>query len=106
MVEFSFVDIKVCLAFLVGDAKIRIDIYHELVTCHKVEHCVLEARDILSIVFKDVEVDELIGNDLKLVYPFDVINETLDIERVILSPLNEIFGILLSLIKHHFLFEA
>ena len=98
MVELSFVDVEISLALLVSDAQIRFNVYHQLVALHEVKHGVLKARNQLSIVLKNVEIDEFVGYNLELVDTLDVVDEALYIKREVFSPLQEIFGRLRTLI--------
>ena len=98
MVKFSFVNVEVCLALFIGYAQVRLGVNHQLVALHEVEHGILEAWNQFIIIVKNVEIDELIGNDLELVDAIDIVNESLYVKRVVLPPLKEIFGCLQTLI--------
>lgn len=104
VVELAFVDVEVRLALFVSDAQIGLDVDHQLVALHEVEHGVLQARNQLGVFVEDVEIDQLVGYDLELVDALDVVDEALDVEREVLAPLQEELG-LRTLVQDHFLLK-
>ena len=106
MVKLSLVDIEICLALFISNTKIGLYVYHQLVALHEDEQGVLEVRNqVVPIVFENVDINEFVGNDLGLVDSLNVVHEPLYIERVVFSPLEELFGCLQTLIQKNFLLK-